>query len=88
MLFGETRFVNSVKVFLASIKSIKPIQKYPHSIESYDCILKTFVVIDTEQSINVLISFGICSTPKESKYVTLVLRTYKATQWVPISEYS
>ena len=38
--------------------------------------------------INALISFGICSTPKESKYVTLLLFTCKATQWVPISEYS
>ena len=38
--------------------------------------------------INALISFGIFSTPKESKYVTLLLFTCKATQWVPISEYS
>ena len=47
-LFGEKRFVNSVKVFPASIKSIKPIQKYPHIIESYACILKIFIVIDKE----------------------------------------
>ena len=65
--FGEKRFVNSVKVFLASMKSIKPIQKYPHIIESYPRILKIFVVIDKEQSINALIYFGTCSTPKESK---------------------
>ena len=31
-LFGEKRFVNLVKVFPASIKSINPIQKYPHII--------------------------------------------------------
>ena len=59
--------VNSVNVFPASIKSINPIQKYPHIIESYASILKIFVAIDKEQLINVFISFGICSTPKESK---------------------
>ena len=63
----KKRFVNSAKVFPASMKSINPIQKYPHIIESYACILKIFVVIDKERSINALISFGICSTPKESK---------------------
>ena len=66
-LFGEKRVVNSVKCFPATIKSINPIQKYPHITESYSCILKIFVVIDEEQSINALISFGICSKPKESK---------------------
>ena len=40
MLFGEKRFVNSVKVFHASIKSINLLQKYSHIIESYACILK------------------------------------------------
>ena len=52
--------------------------------------------MDEEWPINVLISFGICSTQKESKYVTslfftsfgLALLTYKATQWVPVSDYS
>ena len=43
-LFGEKRFVKSVKVFPASIKLINPIQKYPHIIESYACILKMFVM--------------------------------------------
>ena len=66
-LFGEKRFVYSVKVFLAGIKSIKPVQKYSHIIELYACILKMFVVIDKERPINALISLGICSTPKESK---------------------
>ena len=66
-LIDEKRFVNSVKIFHASIKSINPIQKYPHIIESYACILKIFVVIDKKRLINGLISFGICSTPKESK---------------------
>ena len=87
-LFGEKRFVYSVKVFPASIKSIKSIQKYPHIIESYACILKVFVAMDEERPINALISLGMCSTPKESKSVTLLFRTYNATQWVPVSEYS
>ena len=47
-LFREKGFVNSVKVFPGSIKSIKPIQKYQHIIESNASILKIFVVIDKE----------------------------------------
>ena len=31
-------------------------------------------------SINFIISFGICSTPKESKYFTVLLFTDNATQ--------
>ena len=42
-LFSKKRLVNSLKVFSASIKSINPIQKYPHVIESHACILKIFV---------------------------------------------
>ena len=55
-----------VKVFPLSIKSVNPIQKYPHIIESYACILKTFVLMSI-LLINVLISLGMCSAPKESK---------------------
>ena len=40
MLFDEKRFVYSVNVFPACVKSINPIQRYPHIIESYACILK------------------------------------------------
>ena len=64
--FGEKRFVYSVQVFPASIKSIKPIQKYPHIIELYACILEIFVLMFL-LLINAQISLGICSTPKESK---------------------
>ena len=78
-LFGEKRFVKSVKVFPASMKSINPIQKYLHIIESYACILKIFVFMFL-LPINVLISFGICSNPKESKQVTSLFYTCKATQ--------
>ena len=78
-LFGEKRFVYSVKVLTASIKSIKPIQKYPHIIEPCSCTLKVFVLMFLFL-INALISFEICSTPKESKQITLLFCTYKATQ--------
>ena len=37
---------------------------------------------------NFLISFGICSTPKLSKYATSLSLTYKAIQCVPIDSYS
>ena len=78
-LIGEKRFVNSVKVFAASIKSINPVQKYPQIIESYTCILKIFALIFL-LSINYLISFGIRSTLKESKQVTSLLFTHKRNQ--------
>ena len=49
-----------------NIKSIKPIEKYPHITESYACILTIFVTT-IDLSINVLISFEKCETPKLSK---------------------
>ena len=63
-LFGENRLVKSAKLLPLSIKSINPIQN--HITESYACILKILVVI-VEPSMNLLISFGMCSTPKLSK---------------------
>ena len=44
-LFRAQRLVKSVKVFSGSMKSINPIEKYPHVIESYACILKIFAII-------------------------------------------
>ena len=70
--------VKSVKLLPLNIKLINPIQKYPHITESYACILKIFVIIFL-LPINFMISFGICSTPKESKYVTVLLFRYNAT---------
>ena len=64
-LFGEKRFVKSANVFPASIKLTKPIQKYLHIIESYACTLKIFVLMSL-LLINLFISLGIYSTPKES----------------------
>ena len=70
-LFGEKRFIYSVKVFPESIKSIKPMQKYLHIIESYAYTLKILIfmllLLLLLLLINALISLGICSTPKESK---------------------
>ena len=67
-LFGEKRFVNSVKVFHLNIKSMNPIQKNPHITESYAWILKMFAVMFLllKNSFG-QVSFEICSTPKESK---------------------
>ena len=65
-LFGEKRLVKSVKLSPLNIKSIIPIQKYPHITELYACILKIFVTI-VDLSINFWISFGIYSTLKLSK---------------------
>ena len=65
-LFGEKGLVKSAKVLPASIKSVNPIQKYPHDTESYSYILKIFVTT-IGLSINILIYFGICSTLKLSK---------------------
>ena len=78
-LLGEKRIIKSVKLLPLSIKSINPIQKYSHITELYACILKIFVTI-ADLSINFLISFGICSTPKLSKQVTILFNAYKSIQ--------
>ena len=69
------------------MKSINPIQKYLHIIESYTCILQIFVAIFSFP-INFLTSFGIYSTPKLLEYVTFLPLTYKAIQRAPIDSYS
>ena len=70
-----------------SIESINPIRKYPHIPESYACILKMFACMFL-LPINFLISFGIYSTSKLSKQVTLLFQEYRAIQSVPMSECS
>ena len=62
-LFGAKRLVKSVKVFSGSIKSINPIEKYSHIIESNACILKIFAKT-YQQMYNF---FWNISTPKQSK---------------------
>ena len=54
-------------------------QKYPRITESYDCSIKMFGIMFL-LLINFLISFGMCSTPKISKYVTVFLFPYNAIQ--------
>ena len=83
---GENKLIYSNKLLLFNIKSINPVKKYPHITESYACILKIFVVIFL-LPMNFLISFGICSTPKLSKYVIISPFTYKPIQWVPTDLY-
>ena len=60
----ENKFVYCNKLLPFNMKSIKPIQKYPRVLFS----------------MNFLVSFGICSTPKLSKYVTFLVFKYKAIQ--------
>ena len=57
-------------------------QKYPHIIEWYAGILKKifFFFLTFLFPMNFLIYFEICSTPKLSKYVTLLSLTCKAIQ--------
>ena len=71
--------VKSVKLLYLSIKSTNPIPKYLHITESYACILKIFASMFL-LPINFLISFGIRSTQKLSKQVTLLFNAYKAIQ--------
>ena len=56
-------------------------QKDLHIIEPYACVLLIFV-IKFLFPMNFLICFGICSTPRLSKYVIFLAFTYKAIQWV------
>ena len=71
---GENKFVYSNKRLPVNIKSINPIQKYPHVIEWYAFILQIFVMIFLFP-MNFVISFGIYSTPKLSKYLTFLAFT-------------
>ena len=73
-LFGEKRFLYSVKVFPARIKSMKPKQKYPDITSSYACIVKMFALMflfceaeDKGRLADALISLGIHYTPKLSR---------------------
>ena len=63
----KNTLVYSRQLLPFNIKSRNPIYKYPHIIEIYACILKVFVLIFLFVY-KTFISFGICSTPKLSKY--------------------
>ena len=69
-------------------------QKYPHIIESYACILNILLLIRAIAldvvvllCINLLISLGICYTPKLSKETVYFVLTNKETQCVPVFSY-
>ena len=62
----KKKLVKSAKVLYLGIKSIHPMQKYPHITEPCACILKMFVIMFL-LPMNFLISLGMCSTPKLSK---------------------
>ena len=55
-----------MKVLPVNIKSMNPMQKYLHIIESFDCIPNMFIFMFL-CTINFSISLGTCSTPKLSK---------------------
>ena len=59
-------FVKSVNFLPAKIKSINPMQKYPHITESFACTRKMLAFMFLFPT-NYLISSGTCSTPKLSK---------------------
>ena len=66
-------FVKSVSFLPTSIKSINPMQKYPHINESFGCTRKMLCFYYIMFSImflftaNLLTFSGTCSTPKLSK---------------------
>ena len=72
---------------------MNPIQKYPHIIELSAFILNMFVLMFL-CPINLLVSLGMCYTPKLSKQITSLffkcnsIDTYKAIQCVPAPAYS
>ena len=63
---GKNGLVWSVNFLAANIKSINPIPKYPHIIESCAYILKIFAIMFLFLT-NSLISLGIYSTPNWNK---------------------
>ena len=60
------KLVKSVSFLPASIKSLNPIQKYPHITELFACTRKMLTIMFLFPT-NSLISSGTCSTPKLSK---------------------
>ena len=82
-LFDAKRSVKSVKLLSLSTKSIKPIQKYPHIIESYASVLKLFVfmflcydVFNTKTiKISIVIIRFIQSNPMSSN-IRIVIKIY------------
>ena len=80
-------FVKSVSFLPASVKSMNPIQKFPHITESFACARKMLAIIFLFPTI-FLISSGTCSAPKLSKQTISFLLQNKAIPCVPRSAYS
>ena len=59
----KTFFYVFTLVLPANIKSMNSMQRYPHIIELFACILNMFAFM-LLFPINLLISLGTCSTPK------------------------
>ena len=59
-------FVKSLTFLPAGIKSMNPMQKYPHITEFFPWTRKMLAIMFLFQT-NSLISSGTCSTPKLSK---------------------
>ena len=66
MSWGENMLVKSVSFLPARIKSMNPMQKYPHITELFACTQKMLDIMFLFP-INSSISSGTCSTPKLSK---------------------
>ena len=79
--------VKSVSFLPASIKSMNPMQKYPHITELFACTRKMLAIMFLFPA-NSLISSGTCSTSKLSKQTISLLLQNKAIECVPTSAYS
>ena len=64
--------IKSVSFLPASIKSMNPMQKYPHITELFACMRKMLAIMFLFPA-NSLISSGTCSTPKLSKQTISLL---------------
>ena len=77
--------IKSVSFLPASIKSMNPMQKYPHIIELLAC---TREILAFMFLFPINFDFlGTCLTPKLSKHTISFLLQNKATQCVPTSVY-
>ena len=79
--------VKRVSFLPACIKSVNAMQKDPHITELFACTQKILAIMFLFLTI-FLISSGICSTPKLSKYTISLLLQNKELLCVPTSVYS
>ena len=79
--------VKALSFLPATIKSMNPMQKYQHIIESFVCTGKMLAIMFLFPA-NSLISSGTCSTSKLSKQTISLLLQNKAIECVPTSAYS